>query len=78
MTLTGSIFDVQLDKAAIATNDLNCFYNEFGKHNMFYLDTHFLGTLNNFTLFDLQLMDKNQSEILGTVNFKNLFGNEEQ
>ena len=72
------IFDVQLDKAAIATNDLNCFYNEFGKHNMFYLDTHFLGTLNNFTLFDLQLLDKNQSEILGTVNFKNLFGKDNQ
>lgn len=68
------IFDVQLDKAAIASNDLNCFYNEFGKHNMFYLDTHFLGTLNNFTLHDLQLLDKNQSEIIGSVTFRNLFG----
>jgi hypothetical protein len=72
------IFDVQLDKAAIASNDLNCFYNEFGKHNMFYLDTHFLGTLNNFTLNDLQLLDKNQSEIIGSVTFKNLFGKDNQ
>lgn len=68
------IFDVQLDKAAIASNDLNCFYNEFGKNNIFYINTHLLGTLNNFILYDLKLFDKNQSEIIGSVNFKNLFG----
>jgi hypothetical protein len=68
------IFDVQFEKAAIASNDLNCFYNEFGKDNIFYVNTHALGTLNNFTLFDLKLADKNQSEIIGSVNFKNLFG----
>ena len=68
------IFDVQLDKAAIASNDLNCFYDEFGKNNIFYINTHLLGTLNNFILYDLKLFDKNQSEIIGSVNFKNLFG----
>ena len=68
------IFDVQFEKAAIASNDLNCFYNEFGKDNIFYVNTHALGTLNNFTLFDLKLADKNQSEIIGSVNFKNIFG----
>jgi hypothetical protein len=68
------IFDVQFDKAAIASNDLNCFYNEFGKDNIFYVNTHLLGTLNNFILYDLKLFDKNQSEIIGSVNFKNLFG----
>ena len=68
------IFDVQFEKAAIASNDLNCLYNEFGKDNIFYVNTHALGTLNNFTLFDLKLTDKNQSEIIGSVNFKNLFG----
>lgn len=68
------IFDVQLDKAAIASNDLNCFYNEFGKNNIFYINTHLLGTLNNFILYDLKLFDNNQSEIIGSVNFKNLFG----
>lgn len=72
------IFDVQLDKAAIASNDLNCFYNEFGHNNIFYVTTHALGTLNNITLFDLKLVDKNQSEIVGSVNFKNLFGKENQ
>ena len=56
------IFDVQLDKAAIASNDLNCFYNEFGKNNIFYINTHLLGTLNNFILYDLKLLV--QHEIL--------------
>jgi hypothetical protein len=68
------IFDVQFDKASIATNDLNYFYNEFGKNNMFYVDTHLVGTLNNFTTHNLKLVDKNQSEIIGSINFKNLFG----
>ncbi len=68
------IFDVQFDKATIASNDLNYFYNEFGKNNVFYVDTHLIGTLNNFTTYNLKLVDKNQSEIIGTANFKNLFG----
>ncbi|MQP24272.1 translocation/assembly module TamB [Flavobacterium sp. LMO8] len=68
------IFDVQFDKASIASNDLNYFYNEFGKNNVFYVDTHLVGTLNNFTTHNLKLADKNQSEIIGTANFRNLFG----
>ena len=68
------IFDVQFDKATIASNDLNYFYNEFGKNNVFYVDTHLIGTLNNFTTHNLKLVDKNQSEIIGTANFRNLFG----
>ncbi len=61
------IFDVQFDKATIASNDLNYFYNEFGKNNVFYVDTHLIGTLNNFTTHNLKLVDKNQSEIIGTA-----------
>lgn len=68
------VFDVQFDKASIASNDLNYFYNEFGKNNIFYVDTHLKGTLNNFTTHNLKLVDKNQSEIIGTINFRNLFG----
>ncbi len=68
------VFDVQFDKATIATNDLNYFYNEFGKNNIFYIDTHLVGTLNNFTTHNLKLTDKNQSEIIGTANFQYLFG----
>ena len=68
------VFDVQFDKATIASNDLNYFYNEFGKNNVFYVDTHLVGTLNNFTTYNLKLVDKHQSEIIGTANFRNLFG----
>ncbi len=68
------VFDVQFDKASIASNDLNYFYNEFGKNNVFYVDTHLIGTLNNFSTHNLKLVDKNQSEIVGTINFQNLFG----
>ena len=72
------VFDVQFDKASIASNDLNYFYNEFGKNNVFYVDTHLIGTLNNFTTHNLKLVDKNQSEIVGTINFQNLFSKGDQ
>ena len=72
------VFDVTFDKASLASNDLNYFYNEFGVNNQFYIDTHLVGTLNDFTTHNLKLLDKNQSEIIGTINFKNLFGKGEQ
>ncbi len=71
------IFDVRMDEATISSNDLNYFYNEFGKDNIFDVDTHLIGTLNNFTTENLHLKDKNNSEILGTVQFKNLFSKNE-
>jgi hypothetical protein len=70
-------WDAKLENTAIASNDLNYFYNEFGKNNTFYLNTHLKGTLNNFTTHNLKLLDKNQSEIIGNVTFKNLFKKEE-
>ncbi len=71
------VFDVQFDKATIASNDLNYFYNEFGTNNKFYVDTHLTGTLNNFTTENLTLIDSNYSEIVGNVTFKNLFSKTE-
>lgn len=71
------IFDVKMQEAKIASNDLNFFYNEFGKNNVFDIDTHLVGTLNNFITHDLILKDKNNSEIIGDVNFKNLFNKNE-
>lgn len=73
------VFDVQIDKANISTNDLNYFYNEFGADNTFYVDTYLKGTLNNFKTDNLSLIDEQGSEIRGNVTFKNLFsknGNE--
>ena len=69
-------FDFQVDKAAVATKDLNYFYNEFGDNRKFYLSTTLKGPLNNFVLHNLKLLDARNSEIIGTVNFRNLFDKE--
>lgn len=71
------LFDVQMIKSQIATNDLNYFYNEFGKNNLFKIDTHLVGTLNNFTTYNLKLKDSKDSKIIGTFTFKNLFNKKE-
>lgn len=67
---------VKLENTTISSNDLNCFYNEFGKNNSFKINTTLKGTLNNFTTHNLLLVDNNQSEINGTITFRNLFTSE--
>ncbi len=67
------VFEVQFDKASISSNDMNYFYNEFGKNNMFYVDTYLKGTLNNFTTKNLTFTDKFGTEVIGTASYKNLF-----
>lgn len=69
-------FDFNVEKANVSSNELNYFYNEFGKNQKFYLTTRLTGPLNNFVLHDLKLLDDNHSEIIGTVNFKSLFTKE--
>lgn len=66
-------FDFRVDKASVSSNELNLFYNEFGKNQKFYLSTRLEGPLNNFVLHDLRLLDASQNEISGTVNFRHLF-----
>lgn len=69
-------FDFKVEKGAVSSNDLNYFYNEFGKNQKFYLSTTLTGPLNNFVLHDLKLLDDEHSKIIGTVNFRNLFDKE--
>ncbi len=66
-------FDIVLDSAKLATNDLRCFYKELGKNQTFYLKSKIKGTLNNFYATHLVLNDYSNSLIKGDVNFKNLF-----
>ncbi len=66
-------FDFRIDRAYVASNELNYFYNEFGPDQKFYLSTTLKGPLNNFVLHNLKLLDAEQSEIIGTVNFRSLF-----
>lgn len=71
-------FDIQLDSASIASNDIRHFYNEIGKNQHFNLKTRIKGTLNDLTLKKLKLIDKHKTEIIGDFNFKNMFGKEKQ
>lgn len=71
-------FDVTIDSASLASNDVRYFYTEMGKNIKFKLRSTVKGTLNNLTLSKLKLVDSNQSEIVGKINFKNLFGKDDQ
>ena len=71
-------FDVVLDSASIASNDIRYFYDGLGKNQHFKIKTKLKGTLNNLNLRSLRLSDTNGSRIIGNINFKNLLGSEEQ
>ncbi|KOS05383.1 hypothetical protein AM493_04545 [Flavobacterium akiainvivens] len=69
-------FDFPVTKASISSNELNMFYPEFGKDQKYFLSSHLKGPMNNFILHDLNLVDDSGSEIMGTVNFRQLFNKE--
>lgn len=66
-------FDVRLDQALLATNDIRYFYKEIGRDKKFAIKTHVTGTLNNLSAKGLKLSDDAGSHIAGDVVFKNLF-----
>lgn len=68
------LFDIKLKTASLGTNDINHFYSEFEKNQHFKLKTSIKGTLNNFIVRNLKLVDDKNSQIRGDVNFRNLFG----
>ncbi len=67
-------FDIRLDEAKIATNDIRYFYDELGKNQVYNLQAEISGTLNDLQAKNLKLIDNRSSQIIGDVNFKNLFG----
>ncbi|MBF2708439.1 translocation/assembly module TamB domain-containing protein [Flavobacterium soyangense] len=71
-------FDIKLNKTSLASNDIRCFYNELGKNQHFYVNGRIKGPLNNLKITNLKLVDSKKSQIIGTINFKNLFPNKEQ
>jgi hypothetical protein len=71
-------FDIQVDSASLATKDIRHFYNELGKNQHFKLTSIIRGTLNDLYVSKLNLVDQNNSQIIGNVNFRNLFGNKQQ
>ena len=66
-------FDITLDSATLATNDIRHFYKELDKNQKFYLKSKIKGTLNDFYATNLDLKDYKFSTIKGDVNFKNMF-----
>lgn len=70
------VFDAKIDSASVASNDIRYFYDELGKNNQFVFKTNLLGTLNDFTTHDLVLEDLNGTQIIGNINFKNIFSKE--
>ena len=66
-------FDVTLDSATLATNDIRHFYAELDKNQKFFLKSKIEGTLNDFYATNLYLNDNKFSTIKGDINFKNLF-----
>ena len=69
--------DASFDNSNIALNELNKFYNEFGKNQKAVFSTQLFGTLNDLTTSRLELRTSGQTNIDGTINFKNLFSKEE-
>ena len=66
-------FDVTIDSAILATNDIRYFYKELDKNQKFSFKSKIKGTLNNFYATNLDLKDYKFSTIKGDVNLKNLF-----
>lgn len=71
-------FNVVLDSASLASNDIRYFYDGLGKNQHFKIKTKIRGTLNDLNLRHLNLSDTNGSKINGTINFKNLLGSKTQ
>ena len=71
-------FDIDITHASIATNDIAYFYKELGADRKFDIKANIHGTLNDFTAKNLKLREGKVSEIIGDVNFKNLFGKKDQ
>ncbi len=72
------VFNVNIDSASIATNDIFYYYKEFQKNQKFKLTTSIKGTLNDFNATNLKLVDSKKTRVIGDFNFKNLFGKSSQ
>ncbi|MES2747480.1 MAG: translocation/assembly module TamB domain-containing protein, partial [Bacteroidota bacterium] len=66
------VFDIKAKGASLATNDIRYFYKELAPNQKFYFSGKIDGTLNDFKIKNLNLLDNNNSQIIGDVHFKNL------
>ena len=70
-------FNIKVDSASIASNDIRYFYKEIGANQQFRIKSNIKGTLNDLYFSKLNL-EGNTTKIKGTINFKNLLGEKNQ
>ncbi|UYW02047.1 translocation/assembly module TamB domain-containing protein [Flavobacterium agricola] len=70
--------ETNITRSRISSNDLNTFYNEFAPNQYFYLQSQIQGFLNDFTLFNLSAFHTSGTEVIGKVQFQNLFDKEKE
>ncbi|AWG22256.1 DUF490 domain-containing protein [Flavobacterium faecale] len=70
---TGIIYPSKL-----SSTDIRPFYSDLGKNLIFNLTTGINGTLNNLTLNHIGLSNADGTTLIGTINFKNIWGNKQQ
>lgn len=61
----------------VSLDELNVFYDEFGKNQTAEFSADLSGTLNNLSASNLDLKSGNSTKIIGDLNFKNLFSKAE-
>ncbi|WP_369753608.1 translocation/assembly module TamB domain-containing protein [Flavobacterium sp. WC2409] len=71
-------FDVKINSAKLASNDIRIFYDELGKNQYFNIKANIKGALNNLKITRLNLIDSKKTKMIGAINFKNIFGAEDQ
>lgn len=67
----------RFDDANILLDELNRFYNEFGKDQRAELRVDLSGTLNDLIASNLFLTSSSRTKVIGDFNFKNLFNKED-
>lgn len=69
------IFDFDIKKASMASDEVRLFYKDLGKNNYFKIRGKIKGSLNNLVFSNLKLTDSRNTQIAGTIYFKNLLQN---
>ena len=67
----------ELDHSELASSDLQKFYDGFGNSELFHIKTKFDGTLNNFTLGDLDMYSEMGSKAKGNFKITNAFSDDD-
>src|SRR5690606_20344752 len=62
--------------SSVLLDELNIFYNEFGKNQLATFNVDLTGTLNDLNVSALELKTSTNTQMYGDINFKNLFTKE--